>query len=332
MTLSERKKQLSGVLKKLKEYETRLSHIPVPEYTASKLRMHPDKTKKIYKELEKMGVIELRGKTWHSKEVQKPIKKTRQVKTVKKHSKKNIFFKISLLLVSSSCALASVFFSFDFIDNFMTPWQAFILAFVNVLYITIFIELSCILKNNKKILAFVFCIIVGLLLVFLSMFATVAAGYEKNVIETAENLTIKKNTGLLETYEKQETELESLKQVYTKQMLSNQKKRDNVTTKDQGYWAYNWQVTQAQKKIDSITSGIKTVRNNILDIKKDVSYGKKEKISVTNWLQNIFKIDYNILDFIIYSVFACFIDIVSPFCLYCAFLLRTKNKVSRKIK
>ena len=238
---------------------------------------------------------------------------------LKENKEENYLFLILLLGITS---LISMFVSTIHTSTYLSPFvgkitSIFMSASVTIYNSTAFEASILFFKKNKKFLGFVF-IFLWLIVTLFSMITTVSIFYDKyNVSELLlakqnQNVYNKQNT--LEILQKQEASLmEDIKSKLT-EMEFRQKQ--------------GWATATLRNEINSLQNKIQENLEN----QKNVSVSETSFVKETlfSYLSKIFNISQGILEFIMGSLCAIFINLISPLSLTAVIELNHKGGKNAK--
>jgi len=225
--------------------------------------------------------------------------------------------KIILLIVGIGATYMSVYYSKMWLQTFLTPRRAFLLAVVMVSYAVSSFELIVLFKLKRRyILALIFSILWIVVSLF-SMVSTVAGQYNGRM-----ELITKENEAKEEVLKsnKQVREYQELKEKYETQLnylrdddrriqnlLANYKTVEEINANKKVYDNLNWNRYQNNKDRQKFIQKLEELEKN-----KPEEIIKIQNMDFYSWVANIFGFGADKIQFWLSIFPAIFIDIIAP--------------------
>jgi hypothetical protein len=225
--------------------------------------------------------------------------------------------KYILLVIGIGATYMSVYYSDNWLREFLSPFRSLLLATIMVAFAVSAFELIVLFfKKKQYALIFVFSLLWIIVTVF-SMISTVAGQYnariEKLNLQYKQEKLIAENDIKNMEYAEQKQEYqerarilkEDIKQLQS--VLSQYTTKENIEKNKKQYNAFRWRYYSAKKELNNVLKKLTNLRKN-----KNITIVKKSPPDFYLWMNSIFRWKPEMIQFWL-SVFpAIFIDLIAP--------------------
>lgn len=237
----------------------------------------------------------------------------------KQFFKKNNWFvllRYILLLVGVGAIYMSIYYSHNWLLDFLNPIRAFILAFIMVAFAVSSFELIVFFKQKKKyflvcVFSFLWCIVT-----FFSMISTIAGQYNARITKLnkryKEEKLITENNLKQMQYEEQKEDYREKKEMLNSdikqlQSILYQYKKEDIEKNKKQYNSFRYKYNKSKRELNKLLSEIKRFRN-----KRKIKIIQKSPPDFYLWISQIFGWAPEMIQFWLSIFPAIFIDLIAP--------------------
>lgn len=224
------------------------------------------------------------------------------------------YLRYVLLVIGFGAIYMSVYYSYEWLNDFLSPFKAAMLASIMVMFAVSAFELIILFRKEKKYYLVILFSFLWFIVTIFSMISTVAGQYNVRIADLTERY---QNQSLKEKqvqdkidYKEQKAELRSTLADLRKDNNYYQKQlnRINIKENEKQYRYLSWNLRRVQNRIEKILKELDSLRTS----------GKFEKVIHKRppdfylWVASLFGWKPDMIQFWL-SVFpAVFIDLVAP--------------------
>lgn len=309
----------------LKLYYNKYSSVPSQKMISTNLNISLEEVTRALMQLKKDGFIQSKTKGYFIPDINAFEKEDKTIKTKVKKLQIGFrdfltidnFIRVIMFLIACSAMVISVYYTQFWLISYLSNFYATLLSSIMVIYASFSFHGVLVIENRG---VKVFIVITAVIVIFFSMFSTIAGQYNNRIMKEKE---IQENTNKIQQYKRwaeQEKELTILLTKREEEIRGLQEILDSVNTieerKEKGW--YFWDTGERIKKIKEEMIGYEKERaelrkkiENYLSLDTNKTEQEENK-SFYQWLADILNKPSDKIEFFISIFPAVFIDIIAP--------------------